>query len=91
MKKKILVTGANGLLGQKIVYSLKDRNDVDLIASGTGGNRLVNTDNYRYLEMDITNPTQVSEVIVKEEPKAVINCAAMTNVDACEIDQENVG
>ena len=88
MKKKILVTGANGLLGQKIVYSLKDRSDIDLIATGTGVNRLVATDNYRYLEMDITNSMQVSEVVISEEPEAVINCAAMTNVDACELDQE---
>ena len=88
MKKKILVTGANGLLGQKIVYSLKDRSDIDLIATGTGLNRLVDIDNYRYLEMDITNPMQVSEVIISEGPEAVINCAAMTNVDACELDKE---
>ena len=30
--KKVLITGANGLLGQKLVYGLKSRNDIELLA-----------------------------------------------------------
>ena len=39
-KLKILVTGSNGLLGQKIVYQLIQRKDIELIASSKGPNRL---------------------------------------------------
>ena len=40
-KKKVLVTGSNGLLGQKMVYNLIQRKDIELIASSRGTNRLV--------------------------------------------------
>ena len=84
VKKKILVTGANGLLGQKIIYNLKNRTDVSLLACSKGVNRLIETNGYKYIELDITNKNKVQKVISSEKPDAVINCAAMTNVDKCE-------
>lgn len=86
---KILITGANGLLGQKLVYKLKDKSDVLLIATARGENRLLQQDGYVYQEMDITNATQVKEVLSLHKPDVVINTAAMTNVDACETDRQN--
>jgi dTDP-4-dehydrorhamnose reductase len=86
---KILVTGANGLLGQKLVYKLKDRTSVELIATARGANRLLNQEGYAYEEMDITNETQTQVVLEKYMPDVIINTAAMTNVDACETDKEN--
>ena len=88
VKKKILVTGANGLLGQKIIYNLKNRTDVSLLACSRGVNRLIETNGYKYIELDITNKNQVQKVISIEKPDAVINCAAMTNVDKCEKNQK---
>ena len=84
IKKNILVTGSNGLLGQKIIYELVKRNNVNLIASSRGNNRLVNKSGYNYIDLDITNKKDVDKVILEIQPHAVINCAAMTNVDACE-------
>jgi dTDP-4-dehydrorhamnose reductase len=46
VKKKILVTGANGLLGQKIIYNLKISTDVSLLACSKGVNRLIETNGY---------------------------------------------
>jgi len=88
VKKKILVTGANGLLGQKIIYNLKNRTDVSLLACSKGVNRLIETNGYKYIELDITNKNQVQKIISLEKPDAVINCAAMTNVDKCENNQK---
>jgi dTDP-4-dehydrorhamnose reductase len=88
MKKKVLVTGANGLLGQKLIYQLKERSDIDLIATGIGENRLIEVDNYSYVDLDITNFEEVSKVIEEHLPNSIIHCAAMTNVDACELDKE---
>jgi dTDP-4-dehydrorhamnose reductase len=82
--KTILVTGSNGLLGQKIIYALRNRSDVRCIATSKGANRMLAKDGYVYEEMDITNPDQLKEVFSKWKPDAVINTAAMTNVDACE-------
>jgi dTDP-4-dehydrorhamnose reductase len=85
---KILITGANGLLGQKLVYKLRNRSDVSLIATARGENRLLNQEGYGDEEMDITKEAQTQSVIGKYLPDVVINTAAMTNVDACETERE---
>lgn len=82
--KKFLITGSNGLLGQKLVYKLLNRSDVQIIATSLGANRLVLKDGYIYESLDITNKKAVEELIAKYKPHVVINTAAMTNVDACE-------
>jgi len=85
---KILITGSNGLLGQKLVYKLRNQANVSLIATARGENRLLQTTGYVYDEMDITNEKQVHQVLTKHMPDAVIHTAAMTNVDACETEKE---
>ncbi|MEO6904699.1 MAG: SDR family oxidoreductase [Bacteroidia bacterium] len=82
--KKILVTGSNGLLGQKLIYNLAERRDVEVIATSLGNNRMLNTDGYIYEQLDITNKEAVLDLFMKYKPDVVINTAAMTNVDACE-------
>ncbi|MEA5459440.1 NAD(P)-dependent oxidoreductase [Arcicella sp. LKC2W] len=81
---KILITGSNGLLGQKLVHLLAQKADIQLVATSRGGNRLAFKDGYEYQEMDITNAEQVTEVIAKNRPDTIIHTAAMTNVDQCE-------
>jgi dTDP-4-dehydrorhamnose reductase len=54
IRKKVLVTGSNGLLGQKIIYSLIERKDIDLLASSKGLNRLITKSGYKYIDLDIT-------------------------------------
>lgn len=82
--KKILVTGSNGLLGQKLVYKLKENSNFELIAAARGENRLVDKNGYTYISLDITNKKAVLDVVEKYKPDVIINTAAMTNVDACE-------
>lgn len=86
--KKILVTGSNGLLGQKLVYKLKDRNDVELIATARGENRLLDQSGYTYYSMDIGNQADVDRVVDLVKPDHIIHTAAMTQVDDCELDHE---
>ncbi len=99
---KILVTGSNGLLGQKIIYGLLGdtpckipddikniiNENVQVIAAAKGENRLDQKDGYIYESLDITNKAEVEAIFLKHKPDAVINTAAMTNVDACEIKRE---
>lgn len=84
---KILVTGSNGLLGQKLVYKLKEKSGIECIATARGGNRLVQKDGYTFASLDITNQKNVQEIFAGFKPDVVINTAAMTNVDACESDR----
>lgn len=86
--KSILVTGSNGLLGQKITERLLETRQFKLIATSKGGNRFPTSEGYIYAEMDILNPKNVKKVIEKFQPDAIIHTAAMTNVDTCESEKE---
>ncbi|MHA8073727.1 SDR family oxidoreductase [Aquirufa sp. HETE-40SA] len=88
MKKRILITGSNGLLGQKLVELLRTQVNVDLIATARGANRLPVRDGYSYESLDITVQDEVNAVFDQFKPEVVIHTAAMTNVDTCETDQE---
>jgi dTDP-4-dehydrorhamnose reductase len=87
MKKRLLITGSNGLLGQKLVELLRKQANVDLIATARGVNRLPVTDGYTYASLDITVQEEVNAVFDQFKPEIVIHTAAMTNVDTCETDQ----
>ena len=86
--RTILVTGSNGLLGQKLTDLYLNKPNVHLIATAKGANRHPKTEGYTYVEMDITNSTQVHQVVTTHKPDVIIHGAAMTNVDACELDPE---
>ncbi len=88
MSKKILVTGSNGLLGQKLTDMLRYHSDYELIASSKGENRYPETEGYTYEQLDVTDYTDIERLIVKYQPYAVIHTAAMTNVDQCESEKE---
>ena len=99
---KILVTGSNGLLGQKVIYGLlgdplcllpddirkKIKSEVQIIAAGKGENRIHRKDGYIYESFDMTVKAEVEKLFLKHKPDVVINTAAMTNVDACETKRE---
>ncbi|MFC3880223.1 SDR family oxidoreductase [Algoriphagus namhaensis] len=86
-KEKIFITGANGLLGQKLVAQLVEEGKFEVLASGRGECRLPG-DGFTYVSLDITDRESVEEVFQKYQPNTVIHGAAMTQVDDCEKDRE---
>lgn len=86
--KRILVTGSNGLLGQKLTdISVRDK-DIELIATSVGANRHPLKSGYIYEEFDIRDAERLVELVEKYRPDAIINTAAMTNVDTCEAERD---
>ncbi len=83
---RILVTGSNGLLGQKLVVALREDPEVELIATSRGADRTPAPLGDRYRSLDITLAAEVDAVFDATRPEVVIHTAAMTNVDACELD-----
>ncbi len=83
---KILVTGSNGLLGQKLTDYYRTQPDTQLIATARGADRYPFQTGYTYASLDITNEAEVQTILSTHKPDVVINTAAMTNVDACETD-----
>ena len=71
---KVLVTGANGMLGRDLCPYLEEL-----------GMMVIPTD---YKTMDITNERQTKEIITRVHPDLIIHCAAYTNVDKAEDDLE---
>lgn len=85
---KILYTGSNGLLGQKIAAATPHYPQHQFLATSRGANRTATMGTASYAEMDITNAQSVLEVIGAFEPDVIIHAAAMTNVDQCELQKE---
>lgn len=83
---KILVTGCNGLLGNKLTDRLRNHPHHQLINTSRGIDRYIKPEGYHYESMDITDKRNVEDVISRYKPDVIINTAAMTNVDACEKD-----
>jgi dTDP-4-dehydrorhamnose reductase len=71
---KILITGASGLVGRALTEHCKESQD-DVIP-------------LKHSELDIADAAQVNGCVESNEPEVVINCAAWTDVDACESDPE---
>lgn len=88
--KKVLITGANGLLGQKMVQKLKGDDEYQVFATGRGKCRLPSSwgEGYTWLELDVTDLEQVKAVFDQTKPNVLIHTAAMTNVDECELNRE---
>ena len=86
--KTILVTGGNGLLGQKIIYGLRNKEGIRCISTSRGENRMKAKDGYIYETLDLTNKEDLFQIVSKYSPDTIIHTAALTNVDACESRKE---
>lgn len=83
---KVLVTGGRGQLGSQI-HSIIDRGKSDL---GKNNDRFKESEFLfiDYRDLDIADLQSVKNYIGGYKPDIVINCAAYTNVDKCEIDRD---
>lgn len=87
LTQPVLITGSNGLLGQKLVKLFIAEN-IPFLASSLGLNRNPDCPEIHFASLDVTSADQVEQMLTKVKPCAVIHTAAMTNVDQCEADHE---
>ena len=71
---KLLVTGANGMLGHRVVDAARER-----------GHEVRGTD---LPELDLTDEGAVRRFVADAAPDAIVNCAAFTDVDGAEANEE---
>jgi dTDP-4-dehydrorhamnose reductase len=72
LKKRVLITGARGLVGKATIEHCLANGD-EVVA-------------FDRQSLDIGDSERVETVITHSRPDAVINCAAWTDVDGCETD-----
>ena len=78
----VLVTGANGQLGSEMRLTAADSKDRYIFTD------VVNLPGVETVKLDITDLEAVRAMVRDNDVKAIVNCAAYTNVDKAEDDQE---
>ncbi len=77
---RFLVTGASGLLGVNFGLHLGGRHTV----IGVVNQNTLNQPPFEVLRADLTRPGEIRRVLNEAQPEAIIHCAALANLEACE-------
>ena len=83
---RILITGAFGQLGHALQSVLSRKSNYELICTGRKIKK-----GQEGIPLDIRNQVALKEIINTTAPDLLINLAAMTNVDACELNPKLAG
>jgi dTDP-4-dehydrorhamnose reductase len=83
---RVLITGANGLLGQKLVSDFSSSQQV--LGIDLSEESFLKPSNFSYQKKDITKKEELKLLFEDFQPNVVINSAAYTDVDGCEINKE---
>jgi dTDP-4-dehydrorhamnose reductase len=86
IKNRILVVGANGMLGQSACSFFSKQSGVQLLASSVEEKTKIN--GIEYIKCDFTVREKIKKVIFDFYPDFIINAAAFTNVDLSETERE---
>ena len=85
---RVLVTGANGLVGQAVVRRFAAVPEIDVLATSREDHPRFQTANCGYVPLDLTDAQAIRDVFVDFAPRSVINCAALAKVEACDSDRD---
>ena len=85
---KVVVTGSNGLLGQSLINLLLKEKEVYQVIGFSRGENRSGRDDFSYVSIDITDRENLKDTLLKIQPNFIINTAAMTQVDDCEVNKE---
>lgn len=86
MKMKIMITGQKGQLGTEIQKQLRlGKSEIGPIPDALKGAEVAAVD---LPQLDISRLTDTVAFVEQFHPDIVINCAAYTNVDGCEVNHD---
>jgi len=84
---KVLVTGSNGLVGGYVVQQLLQAGHMVFASSRTADQSAFNAPNYRFVQMDFTDPYALDAAFEAIQPEVVVHSGALSKPDDCEKDQ----
>jgi dTDP-4-dehydrorhamnose reductase len=86
LRKRVLITGANGLLGQQLIKVFQE--DYEVLGFGLQARPCLPEGSFRYQQGDIADRRQLRELMQNFVPNFVINAAGFTDVDGSETQRE---
>jgi len=86
IKKKILITGSTGLLGEHLIHSAPT--NTTLIGTFHTTEPRIHSKNVRYTMLDLHNIDSIERLVKSTRPNVVIHCASLGNVDYCQTHKE---
>ncbi len=86
VKKRILIVGSNGMLGQRLTEYYLSVKNVELLTCSVEESSFIK--GVEYCRVDISQKSDVKKIINDFYPDVIINTAAYTNVDGCESNKE---
>ena len=86
--RRILICGANGLLGQRLSLMLSTQNDYEVLNTSIERSYVYDNKLFDYNQLDVTNRSDVKSLVSSFQPDVILNAAAATNVDWCESNRE---
>ena len=84
MKKRIVIFGSFGKVGEAITKELKLNTNYEIIAFSKFTESKSKFWQKYNCDYDILNFKEIKKILINLKPTAIINCAAFTNVDLCE-------
>lgn len=89
MHQKILIIGANGFTGRRILDTLADKTEYEVIGCSLHTDIHPHADcNYRFVEADIRDDAAVRHLFDELRPNVIINTSALSSPDYCESHRE---
>jgi len=85
---RIMITGCHGLLGQSVLKMFLKSTDYEILATAKENKTFLDFGGFDYTMLDITIRSDVKNLVVYFRPDVIINTAAYTNVDGCELNRE---
>ena len=86
IKNRILVVGANGLLGQRLISFYAGKQNIELMGCSVEDKSFL--PGTSYIKCDITSREEVKKLVFDFYPDVIINAAGFTNVDLSETERE---
>ncbi|MCX8010090.1 MAG: SDR family oxidoreductase, partial [Ignavibacteria bacterium] len=86
--KRILICGANGLLGQRLSLMLSTQTNYEVLNTSIERNFVFDRLLFDYTQLDITKRSDVKSLVTSFQPDVILNAAGATNVDWCETNRE---
>lgn len=85
---KVMLVGARSKIAESVLRILRSEKKAEIVLLSSAENLSGDTEGVTLYSLPHGDYKHIKEFALKELPSVIINCAAMTDVDGCEIEKE---